>query len=176
MKTLMKLLIIIAVFGSASGSLAEAGEGAEKGLDMANARHPMENLITGGQPSEEDLRGFAERGYELVINLRLAGEFDDFNEAGVVESLGMRYLNIPVAGMGDLTPENARLLHDALEAAGGAVVLHCASGRRAGALLGVEGFLFHDLSGEEAIALGVRANLDHVAGAIEDSIEKLPRE
>ena len=176
MKILMKLLIIIAVLGSASGSLAEAGEGAEKGLDMANARHPMENLITGGQPSEEDLRGFAERGYELVINLRLVGEFDDFNEAGVVESLGMRYLNIPVAGMGDLTPENARLLHEALESTSGPVVLHCASGRRAGALLGVAGFLFHDLSGEEAIALGVRANLDHVAGAIEDSIEKLPRE
>ena len=71
---------------------------------------------------------------------------------------------------------NARLLHDAREAAGGPVVLHCASGRRAGALLGVEGFLFHGLSGQQAMELGVRANLDHVAGAIEDSIEKLPRE
>ena len=133
MKILMKLFFIIAVLGSVSGSLAEAGEGAEKGLDMANPRQPMENLITGGQPSEEDLRGFAGEGYELVINLRLAGEFSDFNEAGVVESLGMRYLNIPVGGMGDLTPENARLLHEALESTSGPVLLHCASGRRAGA-------------------------------------------
>ena len=139
---------------------------------MKNARQLTETLATGGQPSEGDLETFAGRGVELVINLRVPGEFNDFNEAVVVESLGMRYLNIPVTGMGDLTLENARLLHDALEMTDGAVVLHCASGRRVGALLGVEGYLFHDLSKEAAIELGVAANLDHVAGPIKDSIEK----
>jgi uncharacterized protein (TIGR01244 family) len=176
MKTLMKLFVILTVFGSVSWSLAWAGEGAEEEFNMVNLRQPMENLTTGGQPSEGDIRTFAERGYELVINLRLVGEFSEFNEAEVVEAYGMRYLNIPVTGMEDLTPENARMLHEALEAAGGPVVLHCASGRRAGALLGIEGFLFHGLSEKQAIELGVRANLGHVAGAIEDSIEKYSRE
>ncbi len=176
MKTLMKMFFILAVFGSASWSLAWAGDGTEEDLDMTNLRQPMETLTTGGQPSEGDLRTFAERGYELVINLRVPGEFNDFNEAEVVEGLGMRYVNIPVTGMADLTPENAKLLHDALESTGGPVVFHCRSGRRTGALLGVEGYLFHDLGEEQAIELGIRANLDHVAGAIEDSIEKYSKE
>ena len=119
---------------------------------MKNARQLTETLATGGQPSEGDLETFAGRGVELVINLRVPGEFNDFNEAVVVESLGMRYLNIPVTGMGDLTLENARLLHDALEMTDGAVVLHCASGRRVGALLGVEGYLFHDLTRDFGIS------------------------
>ncbi|MHA1543890.1 MAG: beta-lactamase hydrolase domain-containing protein [Alphaproteobacteria bacterium] len=176
MKLLIKIVFIIAIFGSASWSLAWAGDRAAEDLDMRNARQPMATLTTGGQPTKGDLGRFAERGVELIINLRVPGEFNDFNEAELVQVLGMRYLNIPVTGMGNLTPENARLLHDALESTDGAVVLHCASGRRAGALLGVEGYLFHELSKEAAIELGIRANLDHVAGAIEDSIEKFKKE
>lgn len=172
MKTLIKTLFILAISGSIFWSSAWAGEGVNQDLDMINVRQPMENLVTGGQPSEDDFIAFAEQGVELVINLRVPGEFDDFGEAGLVEGLGMRYVNIPVTSMSDLSPENARLLHDALDSTDGLVVLHCGSGRRVGALLGVEGYYFHDLSEEEAIDLGIRANLDHVAAAIEASFEE----
>ncbi|MEE8295852.1 MAG: sulfur transferase domain-containing protein, partial [Sphingomonadales bacterium] len=73
-------------------------------VDMVNPRQPLENLVTGGQPSEDDLKKFAEEGFGLVINLRRPGEFDDFDEAEVVENLGMKYINIPVRNMRDLTP------------------------------------------------------------------------
>ena len=140
-------------------------------LDLLNPRQPQENLTVGGQPSQDDLTSLAEEGYGLVINLRTEGEFSDFNEGEVVESLGMKYINIPVQGSSGLTEENAALLHQALESVEGPVLLHCGSGKRAGSLLGVEGYLFHDLSEEEAVALGQKANLDDVEAYMEGFFE-----
>ena len=142
-------------------------------LDMAYPRQPLENLTVGGQPSEDDLTHFAREGYAVVINLRTAGEFDDFDEAEVVESLGMTYVNIPVDGRGDLTEENAARLHDALHGAEGPVLLHCTIGMRASGLLGVEGYLFHNLSAEEAKKLGRDAHMSHIESYIENAIEDI---
>lgn len=111
-------------------------------VDMLNPRQPLENLVTGGQPSEDDLEKFADEGFGLVINLRRPGEFDEFDEGRVVESLGMKYINIPVNGMKDLSSENAALLHDALESFDGPIVLHCRSGMRASGLLGLRATYF----------------------------------
>ena len=145
-------------------------------LDMVNPRQPMENLIVGGQPSEDDLEYLAEEGYTLVINLRTVGEFDEFDEAEVVEGFGMKYVNIPVYGRSDLSEENARLLHDVLESADGPALLHCTVGMRASGLLGIEGYLFHDLSKDEAMELGIKAHMSHIESYIKDSIEEIEGE
>jgi len=177
MKILIKMLIVLATGAGLMWSLAWAGEEAGEGLDLKNYREPMENIITGGQPSEADLKALAERGVTLIINFRAPGEFDEFDEGKVVESLGMRYLNIPIPKMkDDMTPENAELLHDALHSSGGPVVLHCRSGMRAGGMLALDQYYFHGLSEEAAVALGTKAHTDQVAGAIKDSIEKNPKE
>jgi len=177
MKILKKMLFILAMGAGLVWSLSWAGEEAGEGLDMKNDREPMENIITGGQPSEADLKTLAEQGVEMIVNFRAPGEFDEFDEGVVVESLGMAYLNIPIPKMkNDLTPENARLLHDALHSADGPVVLHCRSGMRAGGMLALDQFYFHGASEEEAIALGVKAHTEQVADVIEDSIEKNPKD
>ena len=56
-----------------------------------------ENLLTAGQPTEEQLRAVAAEGFARVINL---APFDPGrslpDEAGLVRSLNMEYINIPV--------------------------------------------------------------------------------
>jgi uncharacterized protein (TIGR01244 family) len=56
-----------------------------------------EYLITGGQPSEEQIRAAAEEGFTTVINLAtLSPRYSLPDEAGLVQSLGMTYHHIPV--------------------------------------------------------------------------------
>jgi protein tyrosine phosphatase (PTP) superfamily phosphohydrolase (DUF442 family) len=56
-----------------------------------------EQLITGGQPTEEQLRSAADEEFEIVINLgTINPRYSLPDEAGLVRSLGMAYHNIPV--------------------------------------------------------------------------------
>jgi protein tyrosine phosphatase (PTP) superfamily phosphohydrolase (DUF442 family) len=56
-----------------------------------------EQLITGGQPTEEQLRSAAAEGFEIVINLAtISPRYALPDEAGLVRSLGMTYHHIPV--------------------------------------------------------------------------------
>jgi len=142
-------------------------------LDIPYVRQPLEGVTTGGQPAIEDLERLAGEGYHLIVNLRTPGEFDRFDEARVVEQLGMTYINIPVYGMQDITRENADKLHAAIEGAGGKVLLHCTIGMRAGALLALDGYMHHNLSKKEAIDLAERAHMPHMSGAVEDAIRRL---
>jgi uncharacterized protein (TIGR01244 family) len=62
-----------------------------------NFRRLSENLITSGQPSEEQLAGVANAGFKLVVNLALRHDEHSLpDERGTVESLGMAYEHIPV--------------------------------------------------------------------------------
>ena len=76
-----------------------------------------------------------------MIDLRTDNEPGFAAERAAVEAAGLRYIHIPVAGIGfDLT--DAAKLRDALaDAPEGHVLLHCRSGGRAGALWGLaQGF------------------------------------
>ena len=57
------------------------------------------------------------------------------DEAAEVQPAGMAYRQIPVDGAGGLGIEKARALQEILQQADGAVLVHCASGNRVGALL-----------------------------------------
>lgn len=93
-----------------------------------------ERVVTGGQPEESLLKQAPDLGFDTVINLRTAGEMT-FDEASLVQELGMTYVHIPVSGGGDLTPENAAKLKAALDASQGQALVHCASGRRVSGLM-----------------------------------------
>jgi protein tyrosine phosphatase (PTP) superfamily phosphohydrolase (DUF442 family) len=56
-----------------------------------------DQLFTGGQPTEEQLRAVAEQGVQTVINLApISPRYSLADEPGLVQSLGMRYHHIPV--------------------------------------------------------------------------------
>lgn len=56
-----------------------------------------DQLITGGQPTEEHLQAVAGEGFQTVINLApISPRYSLQDEEGLVRSLGMRYHHIPV--------------------------------------------------------------------------------
>ena len=60
-------------------------------------RQVNDQLITGGQPTEEQLQAVAERGFRTVINLApISPRYSLEDEDGLVRSLGMQYHHIPV--------------------------------------------------------------------------------
>jgi protein tyrosine phosphatase (PTP) superfamily phosphohydrolase (DUF442 family) len=93
-----------------------------------------ERVVTGGQPEESLLQQAPGLGFDTVINLRTSGEMT-FDEAGVVQGLGMTYVHIPVSGVSDLNLENAAKLQAALQVSQGQALVHCASGNRVKGLM-----------------------------------------
>lgn len=62
-----------------------------------NYRYVSDHLITGGQPTAEQLRAAAEEGVKTVINLAPYNPDRALeDEAGLVTSLGMAYHHLPV--------------------------------------------------------------------------------
>jgi uncharacterized protein (TIGR01244 family) len=128
---------------------------AKLNIPIPNGLSPADGLCTGGQPQAEHLRAAQAQGVRVVINLRPPSEPCDFNEGELVQALGMRYINIPVAGPADLTQVNAQRLADALNAAGDSPVLvHCASGNRVGALFALKARFLDGAGIDDALAAG----------------------
>lgn len=122
-----------------------------------NARAAGVALLTGGQPSAEDLAAFAANGGVHVIDLRDSGENRGFDEASVTKRFGIHYHNLPVSGPGGLTRDNALALDRLLAQTAGqheTTLLHCASGNRVGALMALRAKWLQGASTEEALAIG----------------------
>ncbi|EKT4448153.1 TPA: tyrosine-protein phosphatase [Stenotrophomonas maltophilia] len=122
-------------------------------------------LYAGGQPSAAQLQALAAQGVRTVIDLRQPGEDRGFDEIHAAESLGLRYVRIPVAGAEGLDAANVRAVHQALQQSQGPVLLHCASGNRAGAVLGLVNARYEHASPEQALQLGQRAGLKSLEAA-----------
>lgn len=92
--------------------------------------------VSTAPPSEGDLRALAEDGYKAVVNLRCQDEADQplapDREGEVVASLGLEYCHLPVAG-GTISDELVDEFRASVEALPKPVLVHCASGKRAGA-------------------------------------------
>ncbi len=98
---------------------------------------PKPDLIVAGQPAADDWKALAEAGVRTVINLRPAAEMQGRDERAEVVAAGLRYVELPIAGAGDINADNARRLAELLGQADGPVLVHCASGNRVGGLLAV---------------------------------------
>lgn len=65
--------------------------------DIRNFLPLSENLYTGGMPNADQLTDAARQGVEVVINLAVHDVPDEpSEEEKLVESLGMKYINVPV--------------------------------------------------------------------------------
>lgn len=94
------------------------------------------------QPTESGLKDLAENGVKIVVNLRSVKEMQtkvDFNEAIVVESLGMKYVHIPVVPS-SFSPEDVDRLREVLDQVdmdmnqNSRILIHCASSNRVGGM------------------------------------------
>ncbi len=131
---------------------------------------PTENLVTGGQPSREELAALKEAGVTKVISLRGPDEVVPFDPQAEAEALGMEYVSLPISGAADVTAENARALHQLLLEED-TVFLHCASGNRVGALLAIA---THQIDGkpvEDSLAFGRSAGLGSLEGKVRSVLD-----
>ena len=124
---------------------------------LPNARRPAEGVVSGGQPSVEQLAMASQAGFKTVINLR--GEGEPGTREAEVSAAGMHYVALPIEGGGAITEANARALAVALEEAEPPVLLHCASGNRVGALLALKALYLDGKSAEEALQYGLDSGM-----------------
>ena len=123
--------------------------------DIYNYRAVDARLSTSGQPTEDELRAVAREGFEVVINLALHDDprYSLRDETGLVQSLGMRYVHIPVQFA---APTEADL--DAFIAAmeqhrARRILVHCAANKRVTSFLGLYRVIQQGWREEEAFAL-----------------------
>ncbi len=129
-------------------------------IAVYNARVPVDGVLTGGQPSEEEIERVAQAGFRTVVNLRAEGERGTWDEEPKVTGLGMRYISIPVAGVDEINVDNARKLAEVVADQDlHPMFVPCGSGNRIGALFAMKAFHLDGEDAEAALAIGRAAGL-----------------
>ena len=97
--------------------------------DVPNFRVVDDRLWAGGQPEAEGYRLLAERGVRLVVDLR-TGAADDprRDDPGLLESLGIAYVSVPVADGHVPSMSQVGRVATLVRGAPGQVYVHCGGG------------------------------------------------
>jgi len=143
-------------------------------VPIPNARVTKNGLLVGGQPSPDQLKAIEEAGYRTVITLRAESEPGDEGEQATVERLGMKFVSIPVPGPAGLTEANAHSLAKALgEQDALPAVVHCKTGQRVSALLGLKAFVVDRISAAAAMDLAKSLGLTKLETALRERIAEI---
>ncbi|MFV1981636.1 MAG: hypothetical protein ACC655_10815 [Rhodothermia bacterium] len=134
-------------------------------MTTVNAQYNIDSLMIGGQPSPELLHSIAADGYEAVLSVRAPGEID-WDEAALVDSLGMIFVNIPMPNpVSEITDEQLEQF-DTFMSANKRSFLHCGSGNRISGLWATWLIEYRDVDPAEALARaearGMRPNMREV--------------
>jgi protein tyrosine phosphatase (PTP) superfamily phosphohydrolase (DUF442 family) len=128
-------------------------------LGVVNACQVSPRVVTGGQPTAEDLERFRAAGGSSVLDLRDPMEPRPLDEPAVAAELGLEYVNIPVSS-GSLTDQTLERVLDVLRSAGNSTIfVHCGSGSRVGGALLPYLMLDLGLNEEDAIGEAMRMGL-----------------
>ncbi|MEI2387747.1 protein tyrosine phosphatase family protein [Breoghania sp. JC706] len=106
--------------------------------EILNLRKVSDTYWTAGQPSEEQLAEVREQGFDRVINLAPQDprySLDD--EAGLVASLGMKYVLIPIDFKNPTLEDYDRFEAEMRAAENERVFIHCAANYRVTAVFGL---------------------------------------
>ncbi|MEZ4502154.1 MAG: protein tyrosine phosphatase family protein [Dehalococcoidia bacterium] len=99
--------------------------------DIRNFRRFDDRLVTGGQPTEEQLRDLAAAGFEAVVNIATINpRYSLPDEPGLVESLGMAYHHIPVEWESPQVSDFEAFEHVMAGLEGRRMLIHCAANYR----------------------------------------------
>ncbi|SDD35398.1 beta-lactamase hydrolase domain-containing protein [Aquimonas voraii] len=123
---------------------------------QASALH-FERIVVSAQPSADDLRQWRESGVSSVLNLRTTEEMADrsrvpFDESALAAELGIDYRAHPIDGKAlPFSADAVDALAAALAAGEGKVLVHCASGVRAGWVYAAYAVKYQGMPPEEAL-------------------------
>ena len=120
--------------------------------DIYHYQFLSDTLSSSGMPTAEQMKGVAEAGVQVVINLAPHDVPNAIpNERELVNSLGMEYVNIPVTWRAP-EAEALRQFLDTMEThAGKSILVHCEANYRASAFVMMYRVLGLEWKREDAI-------------------------
>ena len=179
MKSISKLAVIsvfsfLAVGCSFLATQDTLNVAAIENAEILNLKHPESVVFSSGQPTQEQLDTLSTAGIKHVINLRTAGELEEWDEREYVESLGgVTYHSIPVQAPNDINVLKAASLQALLKSFGDEpVLLHCGSGNRAGALVAVIEGELEGKDADAAVEEGKRWGLTRLEPAVREVLSE----
>ena len=126
---------------------------------LTNACQATPNIVTGGQPTAEQIAAFKKAGGAVVLDIRDPMEPRPMDEPKAVKEAGLEYVNVPVVS-GQVSAAQIEKITEVLRAnAGKQILFHCASANRVGG--SIIPYLMLDLGMEEedATELAMRIGL-----------------
>jgi protein tyrosine phosphatase (PTP) superfamily phosphohydrolase (DUF442 family) len=106
--------------------------------DIRNFRRVNDDTLTGGQPTEDQLRSAAADGVQVVVNLATINpRYSLADEGGLVDSLGLAYHHIPVDWERPKAADYDEFVRVMQASAGKRVLIHCAANYRVTAFYGL---------------------------------------
>ena len=167
------VLAVFLISGSVSGQETATGSTVDIGIERDDLPRELNGfdggirglwrdgrVLIGGQPDEPAFDRFQKMGVTVVVNLRSTAEMNDrekvpYDEAAVVDGLGMEYVHIPLGGDDHpYTPQAVDRLADVLEDHDGPVLIHCTVAWRASYLWAAYLVKEQGFSLDEAMARG----------------------
>jgi protein tyrosine phosphatase (PTP) superfamily phosphohydrolase (DUF442 family) len=126
---------------------------------VANACQLLPNVVTGGQPTAEQLEALSQVHGSIVLDLRDPMEPRPVDEANLARRLGLEYVNVPVRA-GALDDQLLERILGVLRSAGDKTVfVHCGSGNRVGGALLPYLILDQGMEEEDAVEQAMRVGL-----------------
>src|SRR5450755_3905237 len=99
--------------------------------EIKNAIKVNDQILTAGQPTEDQLRAVAAEGFSTVINITILDpRYALEDEAGLVRSLGMSYHHIPVKWDSPKDSDFEEFEHVMNKLPAGKTLIHCAANYR----------------------------------------------
>lgn len=146
---LASLCFLFAVNGLAQQAADTSEEPNAAGV--GNFHQVAPHIYRGGQPTADGFKNLSKMGIKIVLDLRAGG---DEGEKKVVESLGMKYVHVPMHGMS--RPTNGQIA-DALKVLsnkdGGPIFVHCKRGAdRTGTVIACYRMTHEDWTAVKALA------------------------
>lgn len=126
---------------------------------VPNAHEPVPGLITGGQPSEQQLRDFAAAGGKVVLDIRDPMEVRPFDEPALARELGLEYINVPISPGATSDDKLDRILAALRKHRDQPMLMHCASANRVGGALLPYFILDQKMSVDDATDAAMRVGL-----------------
>lgn len=121
--------------------------------EIYNYSKVNDQIITGGQPTAEQLKSAAKDGVKTVINLATFNpERSLEDEAGLVQSLGMAYHHIPVEWEYPKESDFEAFENVVSQLDGGKTLIHCAANFRVTAFYGLYALKHLDWTDEQVEA------------------------
>ena len=126
-----RLLILslgLAVLLSSPALAGSEAVSAPQAAGVTNFHQISDSVFRGAQPSAEGFKSLAKLGIKTVLDLRWTGERAR-EEERIVTAAGMRYVGLPLRGLGAPTSEEmSKALALLLDPSAGPVFVHCKRG------------------------------------------------